>query len=128
MKTNALNILLVDDVNIVLQKMKMFLSIVPSVNRVDTADSADQAYSLLESNQPQLVVLDVNMPGTSGIDMLKKIRSSERPQPVVVMLTNQKEKIYKDTCLSLGADYYLDKSKDFLCLPEIIRELSAKRA
>jgi DNA-binding NarL/FixJ family response regulator len=60
--------------------------------------------------------------------MLKKIRSSERPQPVVVMLTNQKEKIYKDTCLSLGADYYLDKSKDFLCLPEIIRELSAKRA
>ncbi|MFN5425282.1 MAG: response regulator transcription factor [Bacteroidota bacterium] len=128
MKTNALNVLLVDDVNIVLQKMKMFLSIVPSVNRVDTADSADKAYSLLESNQPQLVVLDVNMPGTSGIDMLKKIRSSERPQPVVVMLTNQKEKIYKDTCLSLGADYYLDKSKDFLCLPEIIRELSAKRA
>jgi two-component system response regulator DevR len=128
MKPNALNVLLVDDVNIVLQKMKMFLSIVPSVNRVDTADSADQAYSLLESNQPQLVVLDVNMPGTSGIDMLKKIRSSERPQPVVVMLTNQKEKIYKDTCLSLGADYYLDKSKDFLCLPEIIRELSAKRA
>ncbi|MCA6489149.1 MAG: response regulator transcription factor [Chitinophagaceae bacterium] len=128
MKTNALNVLLVDDVNIVLQKMKMFLSIVPSVNRVDTADSADQAYSLLESNQPQLVVLDVNMPGTSGIDMLKKIRSSERPQPVVVMLTNQKEKIYKDTCLSLGADYYMDKSKDFLCLPEIIRELSAKRA
>jgi DNA-binding NarL/FixJ family response regulator len=128
MKTNALNILLVDDVNIVLQKMKMFLSIVPSVNRVDTADSAVQAYSLLESNQPQLVVLDVNMPGTSGIDMLKKIRSSERPRPVVVMLTNQKEKIYKDTCLSLGADYYLDKSKDFLCLPEIIRELSAKRA
>lgn len=128
MKTNALNILLVDDVNIVLQKMKMFLSIVPSVNRVDTADSADKAYSLLESNQPQLVVLDVNMPGTSGIDMLKKIRSSERPRPVVVMLTNQKEKIYKDTCLSLGADYYLDKSKDFLCLPEIIRELSAKRA
>ncbi|MCA6462800.1 MAG: response regulator transcription factor [Chitinophagaceae bacterium] len=128
MKTNALNVLLVDDVNIVLQKMKMFLSIVPSVNRVDTADSADQAYSLLESNQPQLVVLDVNMPGTSGIDMLKKIRSSERPQPVVVMLTNQKEKIFKDTCLSLGADYYLDKSKDFLCLPEIIRELSAKRA
>ncbi|MFN7275344.1 MAG: response regulator transcription factor [Bacteroidota bacterium] len=128
MKTNALNVLLVDDVNIVLQKMKMFLSIVPSVNRVDTADSADKAYSLLESNQPQLVVLDVNMPGTSGIDMLKKIRSSEQPQPVVVMLTNQKEKIYKDTCLSLGADYYLDKSKDFLCLPEIIRELSAKRA
>ncbi|MCA6495463.1 MAG: response regulator transcription factor [Chitinophagaceae bacterium] len=128
MKTNALNVLLVDDVNIVLQKMKMFLSIVPSVNRVDTADSAVQAYSLLESNQPQLVVLDVNMPGTSGIDMLKKIRSSERPRPVVVMLTNQKEKIYKDTCLSLGADYYLDKSKDFLCLPVIIRELSAKRA
>ena len=128
MKPNALNVLLVDDVNIVLQKMKMFLSIVPSVNRVDTADSADKAYSLLESNQPQLVVLDVNMPGTSGIDMLKKIRSSERPQPVVVMLTNQKEKIYKDTCLSLGADYYLDKSKDFLCLPEIIRALSAKRA
>jgi DNA-binding NarL/FixJ family response regulator len=128
MKTNTLNVLLVDDVNIILQKMKMFLSIVPSVNQVDTADTADSAFDLLESKQPELVVLDVNMPGTSGIDMLKKIRSSERPQPVVVMLTNQKEKIYKDTCLELGADYYLDKSTDFLCIPEIIRELSAKRA
>jgi DNA-binding NarL/FixJ family response regulator len=128
MKTNTLNVLLVDDVNIILQKMKMFLSIVPSVNQVDTADTADRAFDLLESKQPELVVLDVNMPGTSGIDMLKKIRSSERPQPVVVMLTNQKEKIYKDTCLELGADYYLDKSTDFLCIPEIIRELSAKRA
>ena len=128
MKTNSLNVLLVDDVNIILQKMKMFLSIVPSVNQVDTADTADQAYQLLESKQPELVVLDVNMPGTSGIDMLKKIRSSERRQPVVVMLTNQQEEIYKDTCLELGADYYLDKSTDFLCIPEIIREMSAKRA
>lgn len=128
MNTNSLNVLLVDDVNIILQKMKMFLSIVPSVNQVDTADTADQAYHLLESKQPELVVLDVNMPGTSGIDMLKKIRSSEHRQPVVVMLTNQKEKIYKDTCLELGADYYLDKSTDFLCIPEIIREMSAKRA
>lgn len=128
MKTNSLNVLLVDDVNIILEKMKMFLSIVPSVNQVDTADTADQAYHLLESKQPELVVLDVNMPGTSGIDMLKKIRSSERRQPVVVMLTNQQEKIYKDTCLELGADYYLDKSTDFLCIPEIIREMSAKRA
>lgn len=128
MKTNSLNVLLVDDVNIVLEKMKMFLSIVPSVNKVDTADTADDAYLLLETNQPELVVLDVNMPGTSGIDMLKKIRSSECPQPVVVMLTNQKERIFRETCLDLGADYYLDKSTDFLCIPEIIREISAKRA
>jgi YesN/AraC family two-component response regulator len=89
MKTNSLNVLLVDDVKLILQKMKMFLSIVPSVNKVDTADTADEAFSLLESNRPELVVLDVNMPGTSGIDMLRKIRSSDQPQPIVVMLTNQ---------------------------------------
>jgi len=128
MKTNSLNVLLVDDVKLILQKMKMFLSIVPSVNKVDTADTADEAFSLLESNRPELVVLDVNMPGTSGIDMLRKIRASDQPQPIVVMLTNQKERLFRDTCLELGADYYLDKSTDFLCIPEIIREMSAKRA
>lgn len=128
MKTNALNVLLVDDVNLILQKMKMFLSIVPTVNKVDTADTAEEAFSLLETNRPELVVLDVNMPGTSGIDMLRKIRASDQPQPVVVMLTNQKERLFRDTCLGLGADYYLDKSTDFLCIPEIIREMSAKRA
>jgi len=128
MNNQSLNVLLVDDVSIILEKMKMFLSIVPSVNKVDTADNAEMAYSLIDSHQPELVVLDVNMPGTSGIDMLRKIRTENEHQPVVVMLTNQKEKLFRDTCLSLGADYHLDKSTDFLCIPEIIREMAAKRA
>jgi len=128
MKSNSLHILLIDDVTIILQKMRMFLSIVPQVRQVDTASSAQEAFTFLQSSDPELVVLDVNMPGTNGIEILKHIRNSKGPQPVVVMLTNETGNQFKETCLQSGADYYLDKSRDFLQIPNIIGELIAKRA
>ena len=128
MKSNSLHILLIDDVTIILQKMRMFLSIVPQVRQVDTASSSQEAFTFLQSSDPELVVLDVNMPGTNGIEILKHIRNSKGPQPVVVMLTNETGNQFKETCLQSGADYYLDKSRDFLQIPNIIGELIAKRA
>ena len=128
MKYPSLHVLLVDDVKIILQKMKMFLSIVPQVRQVDTASCAHEAFTFLQSSDPELVVLDVNMPGTNGIEILKRIRSSKGTQPVVVMLTNETGYHFKETCLQSGADYYLDKSRDFLQIPTIIGELIAKRA
>jgi CheY-like chemotaxis protein len=128
MKYRSFHVLLVDDVKIILQKMKMFLSIVPQVSQVDTASSAQEAFTFLLSSDPELVVLDVNMPGTNGIEILKRIRNFKGPQPVVVMLTNETGNQCKETCLQSGADYYLDKSRDFLQIPNIIGELIAKRA
>lgn len=128
MKYNCLNVLLVDDVKIILQKMKMFLSIIPQVNKVDTASNAQEAFSYLQSANPALVVLDVNMPGTNGIEILRHIRSNYKTQPVVVMLTNETGEAYKQACLQSGADFYLDKSKDFLQIPAIIGDIMAKRA
>jgi len=128
MKYPSLHVLLVDDMKIILQKMKMFLSIVPQVRQVDTANNAQEAFSFLQSSEPELVVLDVNMPGINGIEILKRIRNSKRPQPVVVMLTNETANHFKETCLQSGADFYLDKSRDFLQIPTIIGELIAKRA
>jgi DNA-binding NarL/FixJ family response regulator len=128
MKSHSLHILLIDDVTIILQKMRMFLSIVPKVRQVDTASSAQEAFTFLQSSDPELVVLDVNMPGTNGIEILKRIRNNKGPQPVVVMLTNETGNHFKEACLQSGADYYLDKSRDFLQIPTIIDELIAKRA
>lgn len=128
MKYPSFHVLLVDDVKIILQKMKMFLSIVPQVSQVNTANNAQEAFTFLQSSDPELVVLDVNMPGTNGIEILKRIRNSKGPQPVVVMLTNETGNQYKEACLQSGADYYLDKSRDFLQIPTIIGDLIAKRA
>ena len=128
MKYRSFHVLLVDDMKIILQKMKMFLSIVPQVSQVDTASSAQEAFTFLLSSDPELVVLDVNMPGTNGIEILKCIRKSKGPQPVVVMLTNETGNHFKEARLQSGADYYLDKSRDFLQIPTIISELIAKRA
>jgi CheY-like chemotaxis protein len=128
MKYPSFHVLLVDDMKIILQKMKMFISNIPYVTRVDTASSAQEAYTFLQTSNPELVVLDVNMPGTNGIEILKRIRKSTGHQPIVIMLTNETGSQFKETCLQSGADYYLDKSKDFLKIPIIIGELIAKHA
>jgi DNA-binding response OmpR family regulator len=81
------------------------------------ADDGDRARSLLESNRPDLVVLDVMLPGTDGLELCRWIRNrSELP---VIMLTARGEEADRIVGLELGADDYVTK-------PFSPRELAAR--
>jgi len=81
------------------------------------ADHGDRARELLERSSPDLVVLDVMLPGTDGLDLCRWIRSrSELP---VIMLTARGEEADRIVGLELGADDYVTK-------PFSPRELAAR--
>jgi DNA-binding response OmpR family regulator len=81
------------------------------------ADDGDRARTLLEREAPDLVVLDVMLPGTDGLDLCRWIRSrSELP---VIMLTARGEEADRIVGLELGADDYVTK-------PFSPRELAAR--
>jgi len=67
--------------------------------------------------------LDINLPRLTGIQMMSKVRNMKITQPIFIVLTNTTISSYKRECLNMGADYFLYKSKDFLLIPNIIREL-----
>jgi CheY-like chemotaxis protein len=92
---------------------------------VEIAD-AEQAIAATDANAPDLVILDVHLPGMSGLAALPRIKARPKP-PVVVMLTGQPSEPLERECLARGADYFLDKSADFDRIVEIMADVANDR-
>lgn len=87
------------------------------------AANAEAAVSLAESEQPDLVVLDILMPGISGLDAVEKIRAVA-PQAAVVMLTGSESEEDLLECIKAGARGYLVKDVPFEELADDLRAVA----
>lgn len=78
--------------------------------QVRTAHDGDEAVTILDRERPTLAVLDVMMPGRSGLEVLRHIRSSpELDQTKVILLTAKAREVDVDTGYESGTDDYLVK-------------------
>ena len=76
---------------------------------VEAVPDGVSAWEAFEANPPQLAVLDVMMPGLSGIDVLRKIRESEFGAVPVLLLSAKSRDSDVDTGFAVGADDYVIK-------------------
>jgi two-component system OmpR family response regulator len=77
---------------------------------VQAVDNGTSALAAIEEDPPDLAVLDVMMPGLSGIDVLRKIRDAERTRDVrVILLTARSRDADVDAGFATGADDYIIK-------------------
>jgi two-component system, NarL family, response regulator DevR len=83
----TLKVMLVDDHEIVRQGLRALLEAEDDIEVVTEADSGPSAVSLASAHQPDVVVMDVRMPGGSGVEACRAIRD-ERPDAQVIMLTS----------------------------------------
>jgi DNA-binding response OmpR family regulator len=110
------SILVVDDEKHILEVVEFILQDNGYV--VTTASTARAAFDRFEALEPDLVVLDLNLPGVNGLDLLRRFREL-RPAVPIVMLTAKSEEIDRIIGLEVGADDYVTK-------PFSPRELSAR--
>ncbi len=87
--------------------------------KISVASDYNSALQQLSVCRYQILLLDINMPGKSGIELLRSIKE-QTPETEVIMLTNHSEAFYREQCKELGARYFLDKSNDFLQVPDIV--------
>jgi two-component system, NarL family, response regulator DevR len=85
--TVPLKVMLVDDHEVVRQGLRSLLEAEGDIEVVAEADSGASAVSLASIHQPDVVVMDVRMPGGSGVEACRAIRD-ERPDAQVIMLTS----------------------------------------
>jgi DNA-binding NarL/FixJ family response regulator len=128
MDTNGLKVLLIDDTRIVLEHLVSLLSALKQISHTRAVLSAEEGLVLLDEFEPDIMVLDINLPGMNGIEMLRKMTVHKTQRPVVIMLTNNTFAGYRDECMRLGADYFLDKSRDFQMIPQIVEQIRQGRA
>lgn len=75
------------------------------------AGDGEEALHLARAQRLDAVILDLSMPGMGGLSLLRALHALPAPTRIVV-LTNHAEERYRAECLRLGADAFLDKSKD----------------
>lgn len=113
---------MVDDSIEFVKRMKGLLLELTVVKDVKTATSYEEAAKMLTNENPDLVLLDIHLPGKSGIELLKFIKQLEKLCKIMIV-SNQADEYYRRLCKSLGADYFFDKTKDFLRIPELIQKM-----
>ena len=95
---------------------------VKHVSVVGQAQGATQGIMAVRELRPDLVILDIQMPDGDGVAVLEAAKQLA-PAPAVMMLTNYVDDYHRLRCRAAGADFFLDKSKEFEEIPEILRGL-----
>ena len=85
---------------------------------VGQAETVAEAISAIEKLQPDVVILDIRMPDGNGIEVLQTVKQGGSG-PMVIILTNYPYPAYRQKCLQVGADFFLDKSTEFDQIPKL---------
>ena len=118
-------ILIVDDSPGVRRRLAAIAREVDAVREVEEAGSASEALALARARPPDLVVLDVHMPGGGGLPIVSTLK---RTGALVVVVTNAVTPWHRQAALAQGADHFLDKSSEADRLREIVRALAGATA
>lgn len=123
MTREATTVLIVDDEP---EHRHLFAGVVESLGLpVETAGSAEQALERIEEELPGLVLLDVRLPGMSGLDMLSRLRAQSSQVPVV-LITAFGDVRQAVEAVKQGADDYLIKPVDLEELRAVIRDYTGR--
>ncbi|PIQ86485.1 MAG: two-component system response regulator [Candidatus Omnitrophica bacterium CG11_big_fil_rev_8_21_14_0_20_45_26] len=114
-----LKLLIVDDETEICEFLKSFFE--ERNYTVAIANSGEQAIEQLKKEKPQVVLLDIKMPGMDGIQTLREIKS-KNPKSKVIMVTAIETRDKIEECLRLGADNYITKPLSLEYLENDVKE------
>jgi len=106
---NKLHLLLADDHKLLRSGLKLLLGGRKDLEVVGEAENGLQVIELLESLQPDIILLDLSMPGLNGLDCLKEIKSRSASTKVLILTMHEDENHIR-LAMQAGADGYIKKS------------------
>jgi DNA-binding NarL/FixJ family response regulator len=115
-----MKVFIADDSKVVVERLADLLQEVPGVQLVGRASDVPQAIRSIPEAQPDAVILDLQMPGGTGLEVLRSIRQT-LPSVCVLVCTNFPYPEYREECIAAGANFFLDKSVEFEKIPAILR-------
>ena len=140
--------LIVDDSELISDRMEKQLLELDCISETYIAYNFNDAVEQLEEENIDVVILDINLslPGKNGLELLQFIKdnnhyflnlsmpackasldAANNVENSTIMLTNQSGDFYKNLCLKIGSDYFVDKSTEFDKIPSIIRTFFSNR-
>ncbi len=118
-----IKIVTVDDSIVIAERIQFLFRDLAYVEFAGNARNIATALDLVKQVNPDVVILDIQLdekyPTQNGISLLTMLRK-QYPKMQIIILTNFAGNLYRKRCLSLGADYFFDKSNDIDRLVETL--------
>ena len=100
------------------------ISKIDGIEIIGQAADTHEAINAINKLEPHVVILDIRMPGGSGIEVLRQIKK-KACAPTVIILTHYPYPQYRKKCIELGADFFFDKSTEFQEIPRVLKQVMA---
>ncbi|HTQ63527.1 MAG TPA: response regulator transcription factor [Puia sp.] len=118
----SITLAIVEDLDEVREGLRNFLALSPDFKVLDTFKTAEEALEEIPSLQPDIVIMDINLPGMSGIDCIREIKKKNiRTQFMMFTVYENDEKVFE--ALKAGASGYLLKNTGLIHIIESLKEL-----
>ncbi|MCF8262785.1 MAG: response regulator transcription factor [Melioribacteraceae bacterium] len=117
-----LKVIIADDSDLLRERVRNALKSIPNISVVAEAHNTLVAKKVVAEHQPDLLILDIRMPGGSGLEAIEKLKAIS-PRTKIIVLTNYNYPQYKEKSFEAGADYFCSKSEEFERIYEIANEL-----
>ena len=119
-------VVIVEDSPIIRARLTETLSEIPNLEIIGQAESESDALALLGGGGWDAVVLDLQLKEGTGLGVLKKLKQGGRPSNTkVIVFTNYAFPQYRDRSLSLGADFFFDKAREFHRVRDVVADLAS---
>lgn len=125
MENKKLSIAIVDDSDIIRQRLVHRISKCENIQIIWEAENVVNTFNCCSLSEPSVLILDIQLPDGSGIDVLEKIKLANSGIKVI-MLTNYPSLPFRKKCIAAGADYFFDKSTEFEKVFEVLKEIAVK--
>jgi len=126
MEAEKLKVLIVEDSEVVTKRLRSLLKEMPEVSIVGEAMNGIEALAIHNVMHPDVVLLDIKLPGMNGVEILKEIKQLNS-NTKVMMLTNYSDLHHRKRCKEAGADYFFDKSIEFEKVPDTLIHINSHR-
>lgn len=111
-----------DDSLMVAEHVKDILTELPGLEIAGCARDANECLQMVRRHNPAVIILDLEMPGGGGLRVLRAVKT-DRPDVIVIVLTNSASGPIREACFNAGAEFFLDKSYEFGQLRRIVSQI-----
>jgi DNA-binding NarL/FixJ family response regulator len=116
-----LRVLLVEDSPVLAERLREALGALDHVEVVDAVTDEASAVAAAKSNRIDVIILDLQLKQGTGFGVVQRLG---KDRPKIIVFTNYMLPEYQRLADSLGVEYFLNKSRDYERLPQLIQELA----
>ena len=120
-----MNILVVEDNPSHLKLAHLVLS--AAGYKVNAVDAAEQAFNSIKQEKPQVILLDLELPGMDGLTLVRKLKADTEMRDIhVIVVTSYPDRYTKKDALAAGCDAYLVKPINTRELPQLVESVAGR--